>query len=112
MGLQFSGQRVPHWKTVAKRKARVQAIVIPIMAQQATTNRRDRLKSRFQRKRSDSLIKPKTIFSVIWKAYLYFCATISRGVVTGKPSTTGEWPVIAPSIVAPRNIPFRISTNT
>jgi hypothetical protein len=112
MGAQFHDQCVPHWKTVTKRNVMVQAIRKTIMIQQAIMKGRERLKIDFQRKTSDSFINPKAIFSVVWNAYLYFWARISRSVVTGQLFTTGEWPVIAPCIVPPRKMPFSASTKT
>lgn len=111
IGAQFNDQRVPHWKSVVKKNASVHATVKPIITQHRILNRLEDPKSRFQRSSSEILIKPKQNFSVIWKAYLYFCATASSGIHCGQPSTTGECPVIAPSIVAPKNIPLSPNVN-
>lgn len=72
IGAQFQSQRVPHWNKVAKKNAINQALMTPIITQQRITKCFARANIRFQRKRIDNLISPNAIFSVVWKAYLYF----------------------------------------
>lgn len=66
MGAQFNFQFVPHWKTVAKKNEMLHMVTITIMAQQKTWNDLPaREKILFQRRRSDILIRPKVIFSIV-----------------------------------------------
>ena len=64
MGAQFQSQCVPHWKIVAKKNETDQAMMKPITIQQKMAKSLTWPKSRFQRKRTDSLISPRVIFSV------------------------------------------------
>jgi hypothetical protein len=65
IGAQFNDQWVPHWKTVVKKKASVHATVNPIITQHMILKPWEAPNSRFQRKRNDILIRPKTNFSVV-----------------------------------------------
>ena len=65
MGAQLRLHSTPHWKTVAKKNAKLHAIVIPIMIQLVMLNARTWPNIRRQRNKMESLIKPNTIFSVV-----------------------------------------------
>ena len=65
IGAQLRLQLVPHWKTVAKKKAKVHAMTILIMIQLAMLNLRTWPKIRRHKDKMDSLISPKAIFSVV-----------------------------------------------
>lgn len=110
MGAQFNFQLVPHWKTVAPKKASVHKVTITIMVRHAIRNARSDPRILSQRKRRDSLMIPKVIFSVLWNPYLYFCTKCSRSVETGQSLTTGECPVMAPCTVPEIKTAFRART--
>ena len=72
IGAQFKSQTIPHWNTVAKKKARLHATMIPIMTQHHIANQRTAPKMRFQSRRMEILMRPKAIFSVVWMPYLIY----------------------------------------
>ena len=71
IGAQLSCQSSPHWKTVAKKKAKLHAVTTPIMIQLIMLKARTWPKIRRHKNKIDSLIRPKAIFSVVWNPYLY-----------------------------------------
>lgn len=113
IGAQLRLQSSPHWKTVAKKNAKLHVVTMPIMIQLAMLEAWTWPKILRHRNKIDSLIRPKASFSVVWNPYLYWgqckrrcyndqirlegstlSALCSVSVETGKSSTTGEWPVI------------------
>lgn len=110
IGAQFQSQCVPHWNKVAKKKDILQAATIPIITQHNSWKERMGLSIRFHSSKMEVFISPKAIFSVVWKAYLYFWTRTSSALGWGQLLRTIEWPVIAPCITPERKIPFKART--
>lgn len=71
IGAQLKVQCRPHWNTVAKKKAKLHAVTSPIMTQLRMLKMRTRPKIRRHKNKMDNLMRPKVIFSMDWKPYLY-----------------------------------------
>jgi hypothetical protein len=110
IGAQFHDQCVPHWNTVAKVNATVQAMIMTIMILPNFRNLRLEPNIRSQRNNIDTLINPKVTFSVIWKAYLYIWTSSSSLVGVGRLLTKMEWPVMVPCTVAAIKMPLHAKT--
>lgn len=65
IGAQLRLQSSPHWKTVAKKKAKLHAVTMPIMTQLALLKARTWPKILRHKNKIDNLIKPKASFSVV-----------------------------------------------
>lgn len=71
IGPQLRLQCRPHWNTVAKKNATLQAETNTIINQLSILKILTWPKIRRHKNKMDSLIRPKATFSVVWNPYLY-----------------------------------------
>ena len=72
IGAQLRLQFSPHWNTFVKKNIKLHVDTTTIITQLALLNARTWPKIRRQRNKTESFIRPKAIFSVIWNPYLYY----------------------------------------